>query len=202
MRLGIEHRRRLAVLTTATLALTAIPLAARGADPELRPAHFEPRWNQPAPAARLAAISERAHEVTAAVEMAFEPRIVVYAQQVDFEASAHATAVTHRLAREFAMSSADVGAARASCASWGELTLALTLRAGVRFAITPGQIAALHRAGTGWTRIAHGLGLDIDDFVFAAQSGTDVAAGWNEADGLVPDIGPADEGNTAMSFED
>jgi len=202
MRQGIDHWRRHAVLLgTAALALTAFPLAALGQGPELRPARFEPRWNQPAPTARIAAISERARQVTASVEITFEPRLAVYAQQVDFEAAGNAAGVMKRLAREYALQSSEVAAARASCSSWGEVTLALTLRAAIDFAITPGQIAALHRAGTGWARIAHGLGLDIDDFVLAAQAGTDVAAGWSEADGKLPAIGPADEGNTAMRFD-
>jgi hypothetical protein len=202
MRLGIERGRWLAVLGTVVCVLATSPLSARADDPELRPARIAPRWNQPAPAPRIEAIGERAREVTAAVEMSFEPRLVVYAQQVDFEAAGNAPAVSRRLAREFALSAADIAAARSSCASWGELTVALTLRAGIDFAITPGQLAALHRSGTAWTRLAHGLGLDIDDFVLAAQAGTDVAAGWSEADGLLPVIGPADDGNTAMRFDD
>jgi len=113
MRQGIDHWRRHAVLLgTAALALTAFPLAALGQGPELRPARFEPRWNQPAPTARIAAISERARQVTASVEITFEPRLAVYAQQVDFEAAGNAAGVMKRLAREYALQSSEVAAAR------------------------------------------------------------------------------------------
>ena len=80
--------------------------------------------------------------------------------------------------------------------------MALTMRAAVRFPITPGQIVSLHHHGLGWARIAHGLNLDIDGFVVAAEACTDVAAGWAEPDGRLLVIGEADAGNTAMKLDD
>jgi hypothetical protein len=201
MRLSFELGTRSAVrLGTAGFLLSLNAWAAVAA-PHERPASITPPWHTPASATMLDEVRERASDVSAAVEMTYEPRLVVYQQQVDYEAVANADAVAHRLAREFGLSPKDVAAARATCDSWGELTIAFTLRSAVDFPVTPGQLATIHRDLVGWARIAHGLGLDIESFAQAAEAATDVAAGWSDADGRVPFIGPAGARNTAMQFD-
>ena len=149
---------------------------------------------------KIDSIEKRGEDVSAAVRLRFEPRVAALAQQVDLEGDANSAALAERLASEFSTRPATLVSEHLSCGgSWGDVMIAHTLRANVRFPITVAQVYALHRDGMGWTMVAHGLGLGVEPFVAAVENESQVAIGQSRPDGKVPAIGPAGAENTSVN---
>src|ERR1044072_1336546 len=145
----------------------------------------------PASKRQIDAIEKRGEDVSAGVRVKFEPRIAALAQQVDVELESNPTSVIQRLSNEFGVKSEALTREHDACGgSWGDLMIARTLRANVRFAITVKQVFDLHEQGMSWTMVAHGLGLGIEPFVSAVETESHVAIGQLPADGKVLSIGP------------
>jgi len=97
--------------------------------------------------------------------------------------------VAGRLAGEFRTSAEALAAERNQLdASWGDLTVAHTIAANSKTAVTADQLLQLRSEGTSWGRLAAGLGLELGSVVSAVRTEGRVATGLVAADGRVSAI--------------
>lgn len=79
------------------------------------------------------------------------------------------------------------------CASWAEITIAYTLDANARCAVTVDELIRLEQQGMGWGQIAAGLGFGLNETVNAARAEKRVAEGKARPDGRIAAIRIADQ---------
>ena len=133
--------------------------------------------------APLSGIRERAKKASSKACAAIQKRLAEISHQIDAEADMKGDAlVAGRIGSEFGMSAEAMTAEESKFdAGLGDLTIAHTLMANSRTAVTADQLFTLHREGMGWGQIAHGLNLRIGELTAAMKSEYSVAAGRAKA---------------------
>lgn len=191
-------------IVIALLAPAAVRADHDGAGAHAGHAHDTPTTQtRKASKQKIEAIEKRGEAVTAAVRKATEPRLVALARQIDLEAESAPDAMAERLAAETRMSAKAVVKERRSCdAGWGDYVIARTLCASTAFPISTAQIVGLHRDGMSWAMVAHGLGLDVNAFVQAAEAQSQVALGESKPDGRMARIAAGSGASTAARDDD
>jgi len=135
--------------------------------------------------AALTSIRERAKKASSKACAAVQKQLAEISRQIDAEADMKGDVlVAGRVAPEFVMSAEAMTAEKSKFdARLGELTIAHTLIANSRTAVTADQLFTLKHEGMGWGQIAHGLNLRIGELTTAVKSEYNVAAGRAKADG-------------------
>jgi hypothetical protein len=110
-------------------------------------------------------------------------RLNAVASRVDGAASRNAPEVAARLAVAFGVAPEMLIAEQQQLgASWGDLTIAMTLSTLSAEPVAAPQLLELRQSGAGWGRIAAGLGLDLEQVVATARSiGRGASAGSRPA---------------------
>jgi hypothetical protein len=138
--------------------------------------------------ATLQPVRERAKKASAKTCAIVQRELAEIAKRIDDSAnSAKGTATaTGRIATEFGMTADAITAEQDQFeAGLGELTIAHTLKANSKTAISMDQLFQLRQEGLGWAQIAHGLNLRMSEVTPAMRSEGNVAAGVSKADGKV-----------------
>jgi len=123
-------------------------------------------------------ILDRGAGVAAALRATAGRKLNAVCVRIDDAAALDAPAVATRLAASFAVAPEMLIAEQQQLgASWGELSVAMTLSALSPEPVPAPQLLELRRSGVGWARIAAGLGLDLDAVVATARSMGRAASG-------------------------
>jgi len=135
--------------------------------------------------ASLMSIRERATKASTKACAAIQKDLAEISKRIDADAETKGSAmVAGRIAPEFGMT-VDAMAAEQSRfgTGLGQLTIAHTLMANSKAAVTMDQLFQLRDDGMGWGQIAYGLNLRMSEVTAAVKSEGNVAAGLAKADG-------------------
>jgi hypothetical protein len=138
--------------------------------------------------ATLQPIRERAKKASAKTCAIVQKELAEISKRIDDSANnAKGTATAaSRIATEFGMTTEAMAAEQEQFeAGLGELTIAHTLMANSKTAVSMDQLFQLRHEGLGWAQIAHGLSLRMSEVTPAMRSESNVAAGVSKADGKV-----------------
>ena len=138
--------------------------------------------------ATLQPIRERAKKASTKTCAIVQKELAEISKRIDDSAnSAKGTATaTSRIATEFGVTTEAVAAEQDQYeVGLGELTIAHTLMANSKTAVSMDQLFQLRHEGLGWAQIAHGLSLRMSEVTPAMRTESNVAAGVSKADGKV-----------------
>jgi hypothetical protein len=138
---------------------------------------------------RMESIRVRAEKLPRPVRRATESRLERATDRIEVVARGDEGAFTRRLALEFGIAPEEWLLERSALgARWSELLIAHTLAASAPTGVNAVDLFRLYDEGVGWSRVANGLGFDLEGMTRAVEAECRVAAGRKSADGRVASI--------------